>query len=322
MPVPVADGGRPPGSSIPEGVRLKAASKGTAGERWLARLPAVVGELEERWSISVGEVLTGGSEAYVARATLPGGVPAVLKVPLPGVDARAVADTLGRADGRGYARLLAFAPAHGAMLLEKVGPSLAQTGLAPEGQLEILGDVLAQAWRVAPASPTGGGQRGDKARALGRYVAAAHKRLPTSCSAPVVDAAIVCAKRRSRDFDPAAAVRVHGDAHPGNALRAARPGAPRGFVLVDPEPFAGDPRYDLGVAMRDFSEELLAASDPVALSERYAATLAHRSGLDRRAIWEWAYLERVSTGLYCLEVGLPQLGRALLSSAALLTPAV
>ena len=49
---------------------------------------------------------------------------------------------------------------------------------------------------------------------------------------------------------------VHGDPHPGNLLRVRvpRPGAETGWCFVDPEPFVADRAYDLGVAVRDFSD--------------------------------------------------------------------
>ena len=39
------------------------------------------------------------------------------------------------------------------------------------------------------------------------------------------------------------------------------------------------------------------------LARRYAELLAAGSGLDAQEVWEWGYLERVSTGLYVLAFG-------------------
>ena len=89
-------------------------------------------------------------------------------------------------------------------------------------------------------------------------------------------------------------------------------------MFVDPDGYLADPAYDLGVALRDWCPELLAASDPAALARRYCRTLAAHSGHDEDAIWEWGYLERVSTGLYCLAMGADELGRPFLQTAAAL----
>ena len=73
---------------------------------------------------------------------------------------------------------------------------------------------------------------------------------------------------------------VHGDPHPANALlvRAPRAGAESGYAFVDPEGFLCEPAYDLGVVLRDWNEELLAAADPLAVAHDYCQLLA-------RGIW-------------------------------------
>jgi hypothetical protein len=67
---------------------------------------------------------------------------------------------------------------------------------------------------------------------------------------------------------------------------------------VDPESFLCEPEYELGVVMRDWNEKLLEAANPRALAHEYCQLLARESGLDEAAIWEWGFIERVSTGLY------------------------
>ena len=58
----------------------------------LSELPATVSALEREWSMTVGRAFTDSTEAYVARARLADGTPAVLKVLVP----RGHRDTLGR----------------------------------------------------------------------------------------------------------------------------------------------------------------------------------------------------------------------------------
>jgi streptomycin 6-kinase len=99
-------------------------------------------------------------------------------------------------------------------------------------------------------------------------------------------------------------VLVHGDIHPWNALQA-----PGGFKLIDPDGLLAEPAYDLGVVMRtDLAGST--AGDPWHRARR----LAELSGLDPTAIWEWSVVERVSTGLACMSIGLPA-GRDLLAAA-------
>ena len=111
---------------------------------------------------------------------------------------------------------------------------------------------------------------------------------------------------------------VHGDPHPGNLLAVPnpRPGAETGYVFVDPDGFVADRAYDLGVALRDWCGWLL-GPDARRTAEGFCAVLAERSGVDAQRIWEWGFLERVSTGLYVMDVvgGPESVSRPYLDSA-------
>jgi streptomycin 6-kinase len=59
------------------------------------------------------------------------------------------AETLRRADGRGYVRLLQADLTRHALLLEALGTSLEASRSPPEQQLVLLADTLALAWQDA-----------------------------------------------------------------------------------------------------------------------------------------------------------------------------
>jgi streptomycin 6-kinase len=254
------------------------------GDRWLADVPATIAALEDRWGITVGERLAGGTASYVTTAVTATGEPVVVKISVPGVDFGREVRTLRAAAGRGYVRLLAADLDRNAALLEPLGGSLSGSGLPPERQLAVLADLLPLAWAVPPdrLAPT------DKAAELAEFVGAFDR-------SAVVDEALRCARRRSAAYNPDRCVVLHGDAAAANVLR--RPGD--GWVFVDPDGFVGDPAYDRGVAVRDWCAELLAAVDPRPLLRSYCLVL----GGDPDATWDWGFLERVSTGLYVASLG-------------------
>src|SRR5215217_2862946 len=299
---------------IPAIVRARAAAAGVAGERWVRDLPETVAALQTRWSIVVGEQLSGGTAAYVARAVTAAGDPAVLKVAVPEPGFARRVRTLATAEGRGYVRLLAQDLEHDAVLLEALGVSLDRSGLAPQVQLSILCTLLHLAWTL-PRGDDDPVQ--DKAAELADLVQRLWEELRHPCAEATIDYALHCARRRSAALEPHRCVLVHGDAAAANALSVLRPrpGARAGFVFVDPDSFLGDPTCDLGVALRDWTAQLLAAPDPTELLRRYCHILAAGSGMDPAAIWEWGYLERVSTGLYALSLGAEQLALPMLATA-------
>jgi hypothetical protein len=62
----------------------------------------------------------------------------------------------------------------------------------------------------------------------------------------------------------------------------------------------------------------LLAGDATALAARYCRQLAVETGLDAAAIWEWGFLERVSSGLFILSLGAEEMARPFLQTAELL----
>lgn len=289
--------------TVPYVVRNKAMALGA--EDWLTHLPEVVIELEERWKITVGPPIEGGTESYVAEALGDDGSQAVLKLLIPrGDDAAANEITvLQIANGRGCVELLKSDEAIGALLLERLGPTLHDLAVPVGERHEILCAAVEQLWRPAPHSglPTGA----EKGRWLIQFILELWETLDHPCSERVIDHAISCAENRVAKHDPEKAVLVHGDVHQWNALQSNG-----GFKLVDPDGLLAEAEYDLGILMREDPVELL-VSDP---HER-ARWLARRCGLDETAIWEWGVVERVSTGLLCTQINLQPVGSEMLATA-------
>ena len=290
-------------SLVPAVVQERALAVGAA--RWLDDLPGIIASLERDWSITVGRPYQTSTEAFVAEASRSDGTPAVLKlmIPRPGDHARNEITVLKLTAGKGCVRLLRDDEARGALLLERLGPSMNDLGLPIAQRHEILAGVAARVWRPAAGAglPTGAA----KGRWLAGYITATWEELGHPCTERAVDHALACAERRVAAHDDERAVLVHGDVHEWNALRAGD-----GFKLVDPDGLLAEAEYDLGVMMREDPLELM-TGDP---RER-SRWLARRCGLDETAIWEWGAVERVSTGLLLTKIGLQPVGSHMLAAA-------
>ena len=109
---------------VPEVVHNKAIAVGAL--EWIAGLEDLIRDLERDWSISVGVGLPGGTEAYVAEATLSDGSPAVLKLVIPRSShaAKEEITVLRVAGGEGCVELLRADEGRSALLVERLGPSL------------------------------------------------------------------------------------------------------------------------------------------------------------------------------------------------------
>jgi len=288
---------------IPAVVRNKARVAGA--DDWLAGLPELVDELAGEWSFTPGASFADSTEAYVIAVTLADGTPAVLKllVPRDGDAARREITVLHLAGGEGCARLLRADETRGAMLLERLGRSLFELRRPVDERHEILCTVAARLWRPATGAglPTGA----EKGQWLAAQIIRQWHAFDRPCAERTIEHALDCAERRIFAHDDERAVLVHGDVHQWNTLRAGE-----GWKLVDPDGLLADAEYDLGIIMREDPEELL-VGDPGARARRLAAL----TGRDVSAIWEWGVVERVSTGLLCIEVDLQPWGDLMLRAA-------
>lgn len=302
--------------NLPGIVRAKAAVVDKSGT-WADTLPELVADLERQWSVHVTEQLFGGTSAFVARVRTAAGGAAVMKVAVPDHTFSRQVQALERAAGHGYVQVLAHDPDRSAVLLEALGPSLDQMGYSPERQLRTLCTMLKQAWMVRSVAGTATLPLINKAQELHAFVLKLWEELDDPCPQRVVEQALDYAQQRASRFHPGRCVVVHGDAAPSHALQVLTPrdGAEAGFVFVDPDGFLGDPAYDLGVALRDWNAELSVSKEPGRLARHYCRVLAASSGVSENAIWQWGFLERVSTGLYALSLGAEDLGRPFLRSA-------
>ena len=277
---------------------------GTIGEEWLAALPDVLADLARRWSFVLGAPLAGGNGAnLVLRVRCNDGGDAVLKVCVPDPTVVDEIQTIAAAHGRGYVRLLAHDLSRYAMLQEPLGPSMHDTTPSPERSIDLLCETLDLAWSVPrPASAT----VLDRAGQLSALIEALWPTLGRPCSPAIVERAQTYASRRADAHNRTELVVCHSDPHPGNALAVTTPraGAESGYVFVDPDGLLVERAYDLGVVLRGWCTELLVAEDAAATASGYCQRIAAATGVDAEAIWEWGFIQRVSTGLWLLSLGI------------------
>lgn len=126
--------------------------------------------------------------------------------------------TLVSARGRGYARVLAHDAEQGAVLLERLGPSLDDIGLRAAEQLEVLASTLKDAWSIPVETVAPWPSSTDKATQLGQLTDELERPDDRGRWGPALDLARAWAEdlsvTRSRGRD----VVCHGDPHPGNGL--------------------------------------------------------------------------------------------------------
>ncbi len=155
----------------------------------------------------------------------------------------------------------------------------------------------------------------DKAVTLRALVVELDERLGRPTDRRVLRAALDHADALA-GHDPATTVVLHGDAHPGNALPVSTPGRGRRRAT-----FRGPGRLPRrpGVRRGRGAARLVLAPDRSRRPWRldgWCDLVAERTGVDPARVRAWAFLERVSTGLYVTSFGAERVGRRFLATAA------
>jgi len=252
--------------SIP--VRLAATCRETPERAaWLAQLPDVVGQLETRWSLTLGAPFDHDetSCAWVAPAIDASGGAAVLKLGMPHVEGEHEIAGLRFWNGDPMVRLLDADDDLGAMLLERCEPGTALRSLPPLEQDLIIARLLRRLWR-SPIAP-------HPFRSLSVMTAQWHADADTG----LVQEGL----RLLNDLSHSASeeVLLATDLHAGNVLRAQR----EPWLAIDPKPFVGDPAYD--ATQHLLNDTIRLRSDPDGTIRRFADLV----GVSHERIRAWTF---------------------------------
>lgn len=116
---------------------------GEAGELWLASLPQTIEWCVERWGIVIEDVVEQLSYNYVVFVRRKG-IPCVLKLSVPGHDARCEMAATEKYDGRQFVKLLNKSEYQGAQLLERLQPGRMLSTVDEEQAF----DVFCRTWEA------------------------------------------------------------------------------------------------------------------------------------------------------------------------------
>ncbi len=282
----------PPAVEVPPVLARNAGAVwGDAGRRWLADLPGTVAALLAEWELVREPAAYPLSFHWVGAVRTGAGLPAVLKVGLPGAEHLAAeAAALSGWQGRGAVRLVRFDPARGALLLERAEPGTPVAdlvGQAPDGDERATAAAVEVLRRLHAGAPPADGrleQLPERLRALDVHLTQPwrDRLMPRH----LVDRARGVA-RELLVGAPAPRL-LHGDLHHDNVLRAAR----EPHLAIDPHGVVGDPAYDTGAWLYnpapDVRDDALVALVPARVEQ-----LADGLGLPLDRVVAWGFVQAV-----------------------------
>ena len=260
------------------------------GAQWLEALPDIVAQCARRWSLDLREPFAPASIAHVMRVTLADGTPAVLKVSFPDSESAYEGAALRLWEGAGAVRVLAEAPEHRALLLERIEPGTPLIEVAGDDEAgDVVAGLLRRTWR---SPPTGHAFTSlvDAAAGWRRAIPAAWEAAGRPFERDLVDRATGWLAELGPSQDPP--VVLHQDLHAGNVLRATR----EPWLIIDPKPLVGEPAFDLAALLRDRREDLRRDPHPERRVRRRRDRLTEALGVDRERTRGWALAHTLAGG--------------------------
>lgn len=275
---------------VPSAVRT-GAGRAPGGAAWLARLPSLVARALDRWDLVAGEPFASGSASWCAPVTGRGGADLVLKVSFPHEEAHDEAAVLRAWDGRGAVRLVDAHRADWALLLERVRPGtpMRATRTPVRRRLAEGADVLRELHGTAGAPVPA--DLPELTSVAARWADLVAERAPRA-GVPVDPGLLRLALDVLRSPAPARVVVLHGDANPGNLLRA-----PGGWRAIDPKAVRGDPAYDPWPLLEQVGAPWR-APDPVRELRDRTALVSDRAGIDAAAVAGWSLARTTEDALW------------------------
>jgi len=243
---------------------------------WLEGLPALIGELQQRWDLIPDAPLDGEEPtcSMVEPVRRSDGSPAVLKISMPHMEQEHEADGLRLWNGDPTVRLLASDDTFRAMLLERCHPGTTLRALDESEQDIVISRLLRRLWRPLPIL-----HRFRPLSALIEYWSQATlAEFESWPDKELVREGLRVFKELSYTRTPD--VLLATDLHAGNVLRAER----EPWLVIDPKPFVGDPAYDGTQHLFNCSARLL--SHPRTTIRRLADLLEVDS--ERLQLWTFA----------------------------------
>lgn len=283
---------------LPESLaRTIGSTFGERGIEWLQRLPTLLADCAQRWSLTLLPPFPNLSFHYVAPVVRADGTEAILKAGVPHKELWTEIAALRLYQGRNSVRLLDADSEQGTLLLERLYPGTMLTLLADEAQdaqaTSIAASVMRGLWRPVPpglAFPT----IGEWAQGLQRLREHFGGGVGPFPVALVEEAETLFVELLSSASEP---VLLHGDLHHDNILSAQR----QPWLAIDPKGIIGEPAYEVGALLRNLWQDRHRLLNPGRILERRVYQLAEELSIERARVRGWGVAQAVLSAWWCIE---------------------
>lgn len=262
---------------------------------WLAGLPDLLDDLQDRWDIRVAGLVPDLSYNVVLFAEGADGAPYALKLSPPSSDFAREAAALRHYGGDGVCQLVRAEVSAAAMLLERVFPGASLWNADPsdpradEAATRTAAALMRRLWRPVP-EPHPFRTLESWSRAIPDHLAASAGPLPLE----VVRRANGLRLELLQDPE---VVLLHADLHHGNILTASR--AP--FLAIDPKGIVGPKGYDVGPFLENPTPTLARQVGLRGILGRRVAIFSEMLGVEKDELAAWGFFHAVLSACWSAE---------------------
>jgi streptomycin 6-kinase len=267
---------------------------GTAGQRWLNTLPALIEEWRERWALELSDPFENLSYNLVIPGRNRDGAEIVLKVGVPCPELSTEAAALNLFQGVGAVRLLEQDTTAGVLLLERITPGNPLHELQEEREATRTAAMLMrQLWRAPLA------EHSFPSLAIWFNAFERLRHRFGGGSGPFPPGLIARAERAFAELDASSddSRILHGDLHHDNILFSAE----RGWVAIDPKGIVGDRGYEVGSFMLNQLPAGASASSCTAILSQRLSIFADELQISRQRLALWSFCHAVLSALWDME---------------------
>ena len=260
------------------------------GTEWLARLPEIIREIEQKWSLKVERHFPNLSYHYVAPCGLADGSRAVLKIGFPGEKKNIFneAKMLELFDGNGAAKLFRFDNERFAFLLERLTPGENLVKICEHDDAKatsIAIDVMRRLFQNAP--------KANGFPSLENWIGSLRKS--EACAPTMV-------KKARRFFDELISAStkkflLHGDLHHQNILSATR----EPYLAIDPKGIVGDVGFEIATFLNNPRSWLITHPDRKKIITKRIEQFSEAFEIEPLALRKWAFAKAVLSAVWTFE---------------------
>lgn len=271
-------------------VRLISKAHGTKGAKWLADLPMIISEIEEKWSLEVSKPFRNLSYNFVAPCVCENVGEAVLKIGFPEENPPVFgeAEMLKLYNGDGAARFLRLDEKRLALLLERLNPGKHLQNIFQDDEsksVEIAIEVLQKIKRKPPEN--------HHFTLLEDWFAGFEKAKNTQFPSEPIQKATNFYK----ELSGGESFLIHGDFHHENILSATR----EPFLAIDPKGVIGQIGYEISVFLNNHVWWL---ENDICLREKLDNVVLKFSEafeIEPQILRKWAYAQGVLSAWWTFE---------------------